>query len=335
MEIRKIECPSCGAPLEWNSSACGFCKTELRFFEDEGAALPTNLRVEDIESNIIMLEKEFWKATIRATDAPYSIFKDYKNSSEQDFKNDIYEGDTARALKMFYESYFILPSENYIAYTEIDNNGLCSVLLTSLRLIIVRDGLLSIPLEDFVSWQAEKSVAGSTIVGGENDTVLRYLHGDTQKELRFDTFSASNCLILQNGIQSVRACKEWNELTPLQKNLLNLNRYTVNKIYKIQVKPLLLMDINQTPVQSSNQAKKGCFVATATMGNYKHPVVLQLQDFRDNILCKKAWGRQFIKFYNQHGPAAAKIIEKNNILRFISYALIVKPLSIIVSLFKK
>ena len=73
----------------------------------------------------------------------------------------------------------------------------------------------------------------------------------------------------------------------------------------------------------------GCFIATATMGNYNHPVVVDLRKFRDGWLSKQAWGRSFIEWYYEHSPKAAKVIEKSSLLRRISYFTIVKPLQII------
>lgn len=74
---------------------------------------------------------------------------------------------------------------------------------------------------------------------------------------------------------------------------------------------------------------KGCFIATATMGNYNHPVVVDLRKFRDGWLSKQRWGIGFIEWYYEHSPKAAKVIEKSSLLRSISYFTIVKPLQII------
>jgi hypothetical protein len=77
------------------------------------------------------------------------------------------------------------------------------------------------------------------------------------------------------------------------------------------------------------EAKKGCFIATSTMGNYHHPVVIDLRIFRDQWLLKRRWGISFTKWYYKHGPKAAKVIEKSIILKKLTYVLIVKPLQII------
>ena len=74
-----------------------------------------------------------------------------------------------------------------------------------------------------------------------------------------------------------------------------------------------------------------CFVATATMGNYNHPTVLQLRFFRDTYLLKKYWGRIFTRLYYKWGPYPASLIKKSVALKTLSYYTIVKPLSYIAS----
>lgn len=79
----------------------------------------------------------------------------------------------------------------------------------------------------------------------------------------------------------------------------------------------------------------GCFIATAALGNYQHPTVILLSQFRDEFLLTKKWGQQFVKNYYRFAPPFAKAIEKNNWLRIISYYTIVKPLAVIVKILLK
>jgi tetratricopeptide (TPR) repeat protein len=75
--------------------------------------------------------------------------------------------------------------------------------------------------------------------------------------------------------------------------------------------------------------KTGCFIATAAMGSYDHPVVMDLRMFRDNWLLKRNWGVAFTEWYYVYGAKASKYIEKSVLLKKIAYMLIVKPLHII------
>lgn len=77
-----------------------------------------------------------------------------------------------------------------------------------------------------------------------------------------------------------------------------------------------------------------CFIATATMGSYDHPEVMELRNFRDNWILEKSWGERFVKWYYHYGQIASKLIEKSKVLKKISYILIVKPLVFISRLVK-
>ena len=72
-----------------------------------------------------------------------------------------------------------------------------------------------------------------------------------------------------------------------------------------------------------------CFIATATMGSYDHPEVMELRNFRDNWILEKKWGKSFVTWYYHFGSIAAKSIEKSFVLKKICYLLIVKPLYIL------
>lgn len=80
---------------------------------------------------------------------------------------------------------------------------------------------------------------------------------------------------------------------------------------------------------SKSLKPKGCFIATAAMGNYDHPIVVDLRIFRDEWLLKRNWGVQFTNWYYKHGPKAASVIGRSLMLRKLTFILIVKPLQII------
>jgi uncharacterized protein YkwD len=53
----------------------------------------------------------------------------------------------------------------------------------------------------------------------------------------------------------------------------------------------------------------GCFVATAAYGDRRHPDVVELRRFRDDILVHWAAGRAFIRIYRAVGPRLARLVE--------------------------
>ena len=102
----------------------------------------------------------------------------------------------------------------------------------------------------------------------------------------------------------------------------------LQKIYNLIYDESAFTDsLNKSHTRGSSSG--GCFVATATMGDFNHPTVLFLRFFRDTYLLKKTWGKIFTKFYYKFGPYPAKLIRKNYFLRKISFYFIIKPLEII------
>jgi hypothetical protein len=50
----------------------------------------------------------------------------------------------------------------------------------------------------------------------------------------------------------------------------------------------------------------GCFIATAAFGDYDHPLVRNLRDFRDRVLLRSTPGAAFVRAYYRWSPAAAR-----------------------------
>jgi tetratricopeptide (TPR) repeat protein len=90
-------------------------------------------------------------------------------------------------------------------------------------------------------------------------------------------------------------------------------------------------------LQKKEKKKKdeGCFIATAALGDYDHPVVIDLRIFRDNTLLKKEWGKKFVNYYYKYGSIAAKWIEKSKVAKVLTFHLIVRPLHFFVQLISK
>ncbi|MCD8290374.1 MAG: hypothetical protein LUC91_02605 [Prevotella sp.] len=56
----------------------------------------------------------------------------------------------------------------------------------------------------------------------------------------------------------------------------------------------------------------GCYIATMVYGDYNHPKVMVLREFRDKYLAKRNWGRRFIRFYYKHSPNWVEKLEGRN-----------------------
>lgn len=55
-------------------------------------------------------------------------------------------------------------------------------------------------------------------------------------------------------------------------------------------------------MNNPQKKKEGCYIATMVYGDYNHPNVLELRDFRDNKLNKSKFGQKFIAFYYKFSP---------------------------------
>lgn len=80
----------------------------------------------------------------------------------------------------------------------------------------------------------------------------------------------------------------------------NQNRSTITSIQS-SIKQLA-SSYNRTQSRSS-----GCYIATMVYGNYDHPQVMVLRNFRDNVLSKSGLGIEFIELYYKYSP---RVVEK-------------------------
>ncbi|MDG5816260.1 VRR-NUC domain-containing protein [Chitinispirillales bacterium ANBcel5] len=78
------------------------------------------------------------------------------------------------------------------------------------------------------------------------------------------------------------------------------------------------ISIDTTPHQHEKREKSGCFVATVVYGSYECEQVVQLRQFRDQVLLRSFLGRAFVRVYYSRGPALASIVERSGILKLMS-----------------
>lgn len=93
--------------------------------------------------------------------------------------------------------------------------------------------------------------------------------------------------------------------------------------------------VDSVTISEDSKPAGKCFIATATMGSYNHPKVMELRDFRDNWILQKSWGQQFVKHYYYYGEKIATRIESSLFLKRASYIFIVNPLLVLSRILKK
>jgi hypothetical protein len=85
-------------------------------------------------------------------------------------------------------------------------------------------------------------------------------------------------------------------------------RYTQNRTSLSNLKTQLAA-VNTGGGRSSggSSGSSGCYIATMAYGDYDHPQVMILRQFRDEVLDKSALGKWFIKTYYHYSP---KLVER-------------------------
>ncbi len=87
---------------------------------------------------------------------------------------------------------------------------------------------------------------------------------------------------------------------------------------------------NVPGIIQNDKNSPACFIATATLGNKNHPIIIDLRHFRDSSLIRTNWGRKFTKWYYKNGPKIAKLISKSSIFRIVVLWTLIKPLHFII-----
>ena len=54
--------------------------------------------------------------------------------------------------------------------------------------------------------------------------------------------------------------------------------------------------------EAIGKINEGCYIATMCYGDYDHPQVMVLRDFRDSVLLQHDWGQSFVRFYYRNSP---------------------------------
>ena len=99
------------------------------------------------------------------------------------------------------------------------------------------------------------------------------------------------------------------DMTLSKRNRYNTNKSTLNNI-KTQVDSVLSSISSRTSsygsanrgYSSNTSSSGGCYIATMCYGDYDHPQVMILRDFRDSVLLHHSWGQTFVRFYYRNSP---------------------------------
>lgn len=130
-----------------------------------------------------------------------------------------------------------------------------------------------------------------------------------QEKLKHDR---SVLATLPNTISS--ALRVTNQIGSLDMDSDSRSRYSENKRTLSGINDQL----KQVSSGTSGGSSGGCYIATMAYGNYDHPQVIILRDFRDNSLANSLMGRWFIRSYYAISPHLVSAFgNKNEINRII------------------
>jgi hypothetical protein len=65
-------------------------------------------------------------------------------------------------------------------------------------------------------------------------------------------------------------------------------------------------------INKPSGGSSGCYIATMVYGDYDHPQVMVLREFRDKVLSKNTFGRLFIKIYYRISPSLVQLLRNNS-----------------------
>lgn len=123
--------------------------------------------------------------------------------------------------------------------------------------------------------------------------------------------------LLDNAMGVVNYIDHHIDKTKQEEYRLLTNAQTLGKLQMNAILAEAAQKNRQTTTSSG-----GCYIATMVYGDYDHPQVLVLRDFRDTVLQRFSIGRAFIRFYYRYSPTWVEHLkEKKRINSAIRYLL--------------
>lgn len=123
-------------------------------------------------------------------------------------------------------------------------------------------------------------------------------------DLKSKIDSAINVMNLINGL----------DMTSSERNHFDTNKTSLNNL-KNQVDSAVRSISSKTASNTSSSG--GCYIATMCYGNYDHPQVMVLRDFRDSVLLQHSWGQAFVRFYYRNSPGWVEHLKNKRLINKI------------------
>lgn len=120
-----------------------------------------------------------------------------------------------------------------------------------------------------------------------------------------------------NDVEMIQRCSNQSKVSEYK----NLVDFLISKLGPIQINQIKHIcywkDVRAAQAKSTakqvgktiSTATDGCYIATMAYGNYNHPQVIELRNFRDQFLSKSVLGRSFIRIYYKYSPILVENLE--------------------------
>lgn len=143
--------------------------------------------------------------------------------------------------------------------------------------------------------------------GGVDLSILRHSLDDSTKRLlgNLNIVSLDELSRIVNSAYDVTTSMQSMDMVSNLKQSFQKNREALGSI-RSQINTATSRTTSRS-TSSSSSGSSGCYIATMAYGDYDHPQVMILRQFRDEVLYKSAFGKWFIKTYYHFSP---KLVER-------------------------
>jgi len=200
---------------------------------------------------------DFWPAYHAGLQAPYAIYKQYRNMGAEEYYALCARSDADKAAVTVLQDFPVLKGEFPVAMANGD-------ILTNYRYVVTEVGsATNIPLHCLTHFDIQSSASDT-----RNDLMIKYIRGGSEQTVRLDEW------IKDEIVRAVRNAAEFDDLSDVQKAILETSTYNIKRKHPSLNVPMIEMwSVPAGP-------KEGCFEG---MGCYKLPIPEQHKEMLKRV----------------------------------------------------
>lgn len=196
--------------------------------------------------------QDYWPTYHQGLQAPYAIFKQYRNMGAEEYYALCARSDVDKAAVTVLQDFPVLKGEFPVAMANGD-------ILTNYRYVVTEAGsATNIPLHCLTHFDIQ-SLASDT----REDLMIKYFRSGDEQTLRLDEW------IKDEIVRAVRNAAEFDDLSDVQKAILETSTYNIKRKHPGMNVPMIEM------WKAPEAPKEGCFEG---MGCYKMPIPDDMKD---------------------------------------------------------